>query len=193
MTSPADIINGALELIGAQTTIAALDDGTPAGNAAGVIYQPTVRMLLRQLDPDFAQRGPEPLMLLIGGSPGYWTFEYAYPGDCLRLRQVSPAPGMFDPLDSKPILWDTGFDQVLGVGTRVVYSNLATALATYTTSLVTEDQWDDSFAEAMRRQLANPLAMALAGRPDFAIALLEQAARYEQMSEMSDESAALPR
>jgi uncharacterized protein with ATP-grasp and redox domains len=73
---------------------------------------------------------------------------------------------------------------------KIIATDLANALAVYTTSNVTEDQWDSVFLQSVIRQLANPLAMAVAGRPDYARELLEEAARYEQMQEFSDESMA---
>ena len=71
---------------------------------------------------------------------------------------------------------------------KVIFSNQTQALAVYTSSDLTENDWDAMFTMAVVRQLANPFAMALEGRPDYARELLAQALQYEQMAELDDES-----
>ena len=70
----------------------------------------------------------------------------------------------------------------------MIFTNQQGALGVYTSSNVTEDQWDTLFLQSVARQLANPMSMALEGRPDYARELLAQALQYEQMSELDDES-----
>lgn len=190
MTSPVDIGNQALEFIAAQTTITALNDGTPAGNAIGVIYLPTVQMLLRQMDPDFARFTLTTPTLSTGAPPPPWAFAYVYPTDCLRLRQIRPPPGAYDPFDPQPIVGNVAILLLSGVPEKAVLTDLANAQFVYTSSAVTENQWDTLFEQSVVRQLANPLAMAIAGRPDFAREILDEAARYEQISDLRDESSA---
>jgi hypothetical protein len=192
MTTDIDIANRALEMIASQQLITTFADPTnPASVAASVLYAPVVQMLLRQMDPDFARRTNVPLVLQ--PTPNQvptlaWAIEYVYPADCLRLRQVAPATwNIFDP---QPVRANVGTDVVVGVPIKIILTNAVGATATYTTSLVTENQWDSLFAEAVVRQLANPFAMALSGRPDFAKELLDQAASYEQMAELDDEGMA---
>jgi phage shock protein A len=69
----------------------------------------------------------------------------------------------------------------------VILTNQNAALAVYTTNAMNENQWDSGFAEAVVRRLANPLGMAMAGRPDFARELLEESERYSQLAEAIDE------
>jgi hypothetical protein len=189
MTTPEDVVNQAIEYAGNQATISALNDGTPAGNAAGIIYAPTWQMVARQLDPDFARR-TLPLALVTGGVlPPGWAFEYGYPSDCLRLRCLAPQPGSYDVFDPQLILGNVALDVILGTPQKVVFSNQPNAIGVYTSSDVIEDDWDMLFLQSVVRQLANPLAMALEGRPDFSRELLMQAMQYEQQAELSDESA----
>ena len=61
------------------------------------------------------------------------------------------------------------------------------AIAVYTSNIPTVDEWDTAFREAVVRRLATPLAMALAGRPDFSRELLTESEQYAQMSEIIDE------
>ena len=182
----AAVVNQALELIGAQTTISDLNDGSPLGNAAGVIYTPLVQMLLRQLDPDFARKTVA--LLIITGTPVIpYAYEYTYPADCLRTRQVRPpASGigaLADPFDPLPVRWAVAFDQSV----KVVLTNQQNAYVVYTTNAVTELQWDSFFLQAIVDRLAMPLSMAGAGRPDFARALLEEANAIAAMAEGRDD------
>lgn len=182
----ASVVNEALELIAAQTTIAALNDGSPAGNAAGILYAPVVDLLLRQLNPAFARRIAA--LAVATATPLIpWAYEYAYPADSLRLRQVRPGTAGNDP---QPIRAQVAFDTVGGNPAKVILCNLASAYAAYTTSAAgvgQEGLWDNAFLEAAVRRLANPLAMALAGRPDFARELLAESLQIAQMAETIDE------
>jgi hypothetical protein len=183
------VVNTALQQIAAQTQITSLTDGSPAANAANTVYAPTVQLMLRELDPDFA-RFTAALVLSGAATPlPPWAYEYLYPADCLRLRQVQPPAASYDINDPQPIRANVGFDVISGTNTKVILTNQLAALATYTTSEVTEAQWDAVFADAVARRLANPLAMALAGRPDFAKEILDTSARVAQTAEMVDDGA----
>jgi hypothetical protein len=185
-TTEADIVNRSLELIDSQTTITSLTDGTPAANAAQIYFTPTVNLVLRELDPAFARR-TSVLSLAVGAlAPGPWVYEYVYPAECVRLRQVCPK--LYDRTDPPQVLFQVAFDVVLGTPTKVILANTQFALAVYTTTAATLDQWDPAFAEAVARRLANPLALSLSGRPDLARELLEEAERYAQLAGSVDEA-----
>lgn len=187
-TTVQTVVNSALEQIASQVRITSLTDGTPAANAANVVYASTVQILLREVDPDFA-RFTAALVASGAATPvPPWAYEYVYPATCVRLRQVRP-PGsgtgsLNDPNDPQPIRANVAFD---GANGKVILTNQQSALAVYTTSAVTEAQWDSVFTDAVVRRLANPLAMALSGRPDFAKTILEQSAMMAQTAEMVDE------
>lgn len=190
-TTTVAVVNYALELSATQAYITALTDGSPEANAAQIIYAPVVQLLMRELDPDFA-RFTAPLALSAAVTPiPPWAFEYLYPANCVRLRQVRP-PGsgtgsLSDPNDPQPVRANVSFDVIATVPTKVILSNQVNALAVYTSSAVTEAQWDSAFAEAVSRRLANPLAMALSGRPDFAKEVLQQSGMVAGTAEAIDE------
>ena len=195
MATSVDICNEALELTGDQVRITALGDGTtaftPTENACGVLYQPTVDLVARQVDPSFARRTAS-LTLSGAVTPIIpWAYEYLYPSDCLRLRQVrppaSPTAGFQDPENPLPIRAALAVDIISAVTTKVILSNQQNAVAVYTSNIPTVDQWDSAFREAVVRRLATPLAMAVAGRPDFSRELLAEAEQYAQLSELMDE------
>lgn len=174
------VVNEALQHIGAQSFITSLTDGSPSAIAAAVIYVPTVNLMLREIEPDFA-RLTAPLAVS-GVAPFPWAFSYAYPADCIRLRQVMPM-SLVDPNDPFPVRANVA---VVG-GVKVIVTNLSPAQAVYTSSAVTEAQWDSAFQDAVVRRLANPLAMALSGRPDFAREILETASAMAMTAESIDE------
>lgn len=179
------VVNTALEMIATQSRITSLTDGSPEANAAQVIYAPTVNIMLRELDPDFA-RFTATLVTAAGTPPYPWQYQFAYPSDCIRLRQVRPVN--YDVFDPQPIRANVAVATVSSVLTKIIYTNQVSALAVYTSSAATEAQWDAVFEDAVARRLANPLAMALAGRPDFARELLDESSRVAATAEMVDDS-----
>ena len=185
-----NVVNEALNFIASQTQITSLTDGSAAANAATVLYAPTVQLMLRELDPDFA-RIVNPLAIAAGTPPPPWTYQFAYPGDCLRMRQVRPpangAGSLADPNNPYPVKANVGVATVATVLTKVIWSNQQNALGVYTSSNVTEAIWDAVFTDAVVRRLASPLAMALSGRPDFAREILETSAQVAATAEMVDE------
>jgi hypothetical protein len=182
MTTSTDIVNRSLQQIAAQATVTGFNptfDGSAAGNAAGILYTPVVKTLLRSQDWEFARREwigttvPPSLPPII--QP--WQFIYLYPADCERLLQVFPAaPSAFDP---QPVRWSVAEIVVTaGLGTapaKAILTNQAAAALTYTSNSILEDQWDSIFAESVVRLLASELAMALGGRPDFSEKMLATA------------------
>ncbi len=182
-----DVVNQSLELIAAQTRITALGDGSPAGDAAAIYFQPTVNVVLREIDPAFARRTAA-LVASGAATPIVpWAFEYLYPADCMRMRQVRPPVADVIADDPKPIRAAIAVDVIAAVTTKVILTNQANALIVYTSNIPTVDEWDSGFREAVVRRLANPLSLALSGRPDLARSLLDEAERYSQLSEAIDE------
>lgn len=186
------VVNEALQLVASQVEISSLSDGTPAAVAASVVYQPTVEFLLRAMDPDFA-RFTAPLVLSAAVTPiPPWPYEYLYPSDCLRLRQVRPpgsgAGSLVDINDPHPTRANVAFDVIAAVPTKVILTNQINALAVYTSSAATEAFWDSAFQDAVVRRLGNYLAMALSGRPDFARELLEEAGSTAALADAVDDS-----
>lgn len=178
--TPVSVVNAAIELTGTQQFITSLTDGSTAANAAAVVYPVVVQLLLRQLDPDFA-RVTGVLAPVVGATYQPFSVVYTYPSDCLRMRQITPpASGtgaLADPFDPLPISWQVAY-AVGGGGSKIIATNQQDATGTYTTANTTEAMWDSAFLDAVTRRLGNPLAMAIAGRPDYARELLEQSERY---------------
>lgn len=198
MATAAGIVNQALQNIAAQTYVSgsypSFTDGTPqnvTGIAANTIYAMVRDILLRRINPEFARLQITATLLSGPGSAiAPWSYEYAYPADCVRVRQVAPpASGvgaLADPNDPLPIRGAVAYDP--NVPGRVILTNQQNAVVVYTSNTPLEAVWDAAFAWAMSDLLSNPLAMALAGRPDFSKELLMQA---EQFASIAAENAEL--
>ncbi len=195
MATSVDLVNRALEQIGAQTTIFGFppDDNSPAAQAAAVLYAPAVDMVLREGSWDFARKTAILTLLKTANVPPVdtwdatqpvppWRFEYLYPDDCLYLRYLRPNPVGFrggDGYEPVPVTYTLASDilDVLPPGltnpVKVILTDLESALGIYTIQ-PPESAWDAIFQEAVVRTLASSFAMSLAGRPDFSKAKLEE-------------------
>jgi hypothetical protein len=186
VTTPADIVNRALSENAGQATVTGTPptfDGSAAGLAAGVLYTPTVLTVLRQQDWEFSRRTA---VLVLTGNPATAAgqYEYAYPADCVKVRQLLPQT--WDINDPPPVRWSVSFDEVSATPSRVIWSNLQSANIVYTSSTVTENQWDSVFAESVVRLLGSVLAMAIAGRPEAAREMLQQYGQFGQSGQGLD-------
>jgi hypothetical protein len=194
MATAADVVNEALALINNQGfvtgTIGNFTDGTVqnvTGTVANALYTLARDLVLSETNPEFARRqitGVPPAGLVAPITP--WAAEYTYPSDGIRIRSVMPpASGngsLADPNDPLPIRAAVAYDANILTPGKVVLTNQQNALLVYTTNIVGEAFWDSDFTEAVARRLANPFAMALAGRPDWARELLIEAERYVAIS-----------
>lgn len=163
----ASVVNQALAQIAAQYTVTGTlpnFDGSAAGLAAGLLYQPTVALLLRQSDSEFS-RADVALTVTGLAAPYPWTNAYLYPSDCIRIRQVRPAT--WNQNDPHPTRWTEMEQNISGTQARIIACDVAGAVLTYTTSNVSEAEWDSIFQETFVRTLGSELAVALGGRPDF--------------------------
>ena len=162
-TSSADICNRALGQIAAQAIVTgAVPNLTGGGNAStycNILYSCVVETLLREQDWEFSKT--QVALTPSGNTPLFpFLYEYLYPTDCIRIRQVVPPTA--STLDPQPVYWTVGENG----GVKVIDCNLASALLIYTTNTATESQWDAMFQETVIQDLGSELAMALAGRPD---------------------------
>lgn len=188
MLTAAEIVNQSLQLIGDDippvTGVYPTFDNSTAGKAATKLYALCVKAVGRQFGWDFA-RNQVALALTGNVAPLGFTFEYAYPmfgGDvALQIWQLVPAV-FVDLNNPMPINWTVGNAVVNGTQAKVIWSSVPNALAVCNNN-PSEATWDALFQQAVVRMLASAMAMAVAGKPDVAEAMLNSGAAFETLGE----------
>ena len=182
------IANQAIALIGdnqpAVTGQAPNFDSSTAGIALRRLYGPCIATVGRQFAWDMARNTVA--LTLSGNTPPWpWSFEYLYPPNGIELWQIHPN-NLGDVNNPLPYNWNVANAVVAGQQQRVIWSNLADAYATYNNN-PNENTWDALFREAVVRLLASELAMAVAGKPDIAEALLQSGAAFGNIGETRED------
>jgi hypothetical protein len=177
MTTSTDLVKQALAWAGTRTTITSITDGSNEANMALAIYAPLRDFLLREGDYDWAAK--EASLTLILQSPDIWTFSYAYPADCLRVRRlISPT---FNPLDPLPLEYN-----VMNVGgVRQIRTQVAAASIIYTFPPV-EDVFDPIFTQSFVKLLGSGLMFGLENRIDASDNKLREALTYAGIADLRD-------
>jgi hypothetical protein len=186
---PADIVNRATVLIGGLNNQPAVVgtppnfDGSPIGIAAGIAYGGVIQTINKQYGYDFSRY--EMALTLSGNTPPWgFTQEYLYPTNGVEVRQVmlsAAAQAAGDPNDPLPVLWNIGFNQVGGIPTKVIWTDVPSAYAVVS-GQPPEALWDALYTEAVVRLLAAELDMAIAARPDSANIEMERMGLFQQVS-----------
>ncbi len=183
-----DIANQAIQLIGDNqplvTGVAPNFDTSTAGIALSKLYAPCIQTVGRQFAWDMARRT---IALTLSGNtaPFPWSFEYLYPTNGIEVWQLQPAV-IGDANNPLPLNWNVANAVVAAQQQRVIWCNLASAMATYNNN-PNENTWDALFREAVVRLLASQLAMAVAGKPDAAQSYLESGAAFENIGEARED------
>ncbi len=225
MPAQVDICNRALSVIGTRSTIASMTESTPEAQACTIHFEAVTRATLRLAPWSFARcvtqgallaaapgtvenpQGYAPLPLVPisaanpkGSTPAQivsWQYEYAWPQNCIRLRQVKypfDTPGQAGSVPLWPGAAQGGYlaGGDMGLENRVPYqicldadasgnqikvilSNIEYALIVYTALVDNPNLWDDEFSEAMVFLLASHLVGALIGDKQMDKALYEKA------------------
>jgi hypothetical protein len=159
VTSVEDVLNASLRPIGYRLRIGSIYDGSDAANAALDIYSQTLDATLRVGDWGFAQKIAA-ATLSGQTAPPPWAFEYTYPTDCIRVRNVFYASYLADQNNPLPSRWDEGNN---GLGNKVIWTTATAARFVYTKQVVDMTQWEPLFVEALIGQLGERLAPQLMG------------------------------
>lgn len=173
-----DIVNMSLDAIGWPGHIAWIYEGSPAARVALEIYGTVRDTLLEQGDWPFAMA--EVLLVTNGQTPpSSWSFEYAYPSDCLRMRYVRPGPltGGTINYDPQPQLFRPYFDIRTAPPARAILSNLSSAVLIYNAKVTNPASWDAGFTSALVSALAAKMAFMLPQSADTAKAAIGLATR----------------
>lgn len=199
LSSPSDIVNDALRRIGYKLRVGDLYDGSEAAGLALDIYGQTRDTLLRDGDWQFCRRDMAATLLKAAPAGGYfppnvwdptlyppppWTFEYVWPDDCLKVRQLK-SPPLF-PLnpDPQPTLYSVVNDTGYTPPRRVIVCNIAGALLTYAGRVTNPLDWPVDFTEALCASLARRLAPSLANLDAEKIEAQDEAASDAQAAQV---------
>ncbi len=197
-------------MIGTRSAIASMSEASNEAEACTIHFEAACRALLRLAPWSFARYQNNLALVAAAGCtpenpnnvppfpPVPWTYEYAWPQDCVRLRQVKPpyyppgstpensglvlmpgfyaAPLTMPGLENRP-KYQIGLDyDSSGNQIKVIMSNLESAIIIYTALVDNPNLWDDEFSEAFVFMLASHLVGALIGDKQLDKALYEKAA-----------------
>jgi len=200
------ICNMALSLAGTRSTIANLAEQSAEAIALNVWYNQTVTDVLRSAHWNFARKQvplallqalpvnpgaiyPGPPPALPSNVPVPWTYEYAYPSDCARLRYLLPqfqsTPGNLPGIPTTPdfigppVRFLVHNDDAIpgnppGQDTLVILTNQTAAFAVYTKIVTNTQIWDPDFTNAFAHILASRTCYALKGDKALVKSLFER-------------------
>jgi len=181
MTTNVDLTNRALAEIGTRSQITSMTDGSQEALYANLLYNGLRDFLLREGDYEFASTPIVPTPVEVGVVPAPWLYAYAYPTDCVRVKQLIPVG---DPTLLNPV--PVEFNIANSASTRVIVTKVNTAFLIYTTNSVIETLWDSMFTESFVRMLASALAFALENRIEASNAKLQEAINFAGMASLKD-------
>jgi hypothetical protein len=174
LQSPEDICNAALVRLGYKKTIGNIYEGSMASRIFLRIYGQTRDAQLRASDWGFAEGIAAGVVA--GIAPFPWLYQYAYPGDCLKVRDIFNQQSYAgDQNNPTPNDWRTGNALINNVSQEVVWANIVNATLVYTRQVTSPAAWTSDFAEGLIA------ALARRALPAFQEAqLLPQAAKDEE-------------
>jgi hypothetical protein len=226
MTAEIDVANRALQAIGTRTTIASLTENSPEARQCSLTIEPIRDEILRMAPWNCATNfnalslisaapgTPENPTLstsqwLKGQPPPPWSYEYAYPSDCLRPLWIVPqfstgfsagVPITTAVTGGGPQFWNgppprfkVAIDQIIngvpavgGADTRVILTNQENALLSYIKQITNPDVMDGMFVQAWVAALAGRLVWALSGNAQLANVKMQEANSYIALARQAD-------
>lgn len=172
LSTAADFVNSALVHIGSKRQIGSLYDGSDEANAALAVYGQTRDVLIRSKDWQFVSRNAA-LELLKTAPTAYttpwtdqypplpWLFEYAYPDDMVKLRNLKPTSVLFPEFDPQPLSWSIYNDTSYDPPRRTILCNVPEAIAVYAGQVTDPLTWPPDFGQALIDDLGLAMAAAL--------------------------------
>jgi len=226
MTTEVEIANRALQMLGTRTTVTSLTENSPEARQCIIAIEAVRDELLRMAPWNCATNFQT--LTLICAAPGTpenqtagtntwqkgtpappWTYEYAYPSDCLRPLWIVPqfttgfasgvpittavTGGAPQYWNGPPVRFKVGIDQILngvpatgGADTKVILTNQQQAILAYVKQILDPNVMDGMFVQAWVAALASRLAFALNGAKEQANLLIKQANQYVVLARQAD-------
>jgi len=227
MTSITDIANRSLSAIGTRSQIADLNEDSPEARACKLLIEPLRDEVLRMAPWNCAFNYQN--LSLICAAPGTpenpgaglnvwdkgippppWSYEYAYPSDCLRPVFVVPqfttgftsgvpittavtggAPAFWN---GPPVRYKVGVDQIgisglpdpAGSDQKVIWTNQEHAILAFVKRVEDPDVWDSGFQQALVAALGARLVITLTGDKGLAQLKISEANQYISIARVGD-------
>lgn len=166
-TTSTHIVNMALARLG-QPPIASLDEGSPAANAAKLVYDTCRRNVLQAYLWSFASRVAS-LNRLLETPPDY-RCAFQLPPDCLNVVRLRPARS--DEVSSARVSFSDALPFVVR-GDRL-YTDQESATIEYTADVTEESRFEAHFTEAFVVRLASELAMPVGAKGELMLRFREE-------------------
>lgn len=190
MATDIDIANLALSAIGTRSSIASLLEGSQESNVLNQHYQQARQGILTGVHWNFARKQAQLSLLKDATSstsvapPVPWTYEYAYPPDCLQGRYIMPSlqanqanmSGAFptQQVASGPVYFVVGTDtDANGNDVQVILTNQPQAIYVYTKDITNVALFGPDAVTAFYYYLASRCATQLTGDKSLAKALYD--------------------
>jgi len=155
MISKIDICNLALAQLG-QSPVSSLDQEDEQARRCRLFYEPIRREVLRTHNWRFANTQADLVLVEADQSGKEPQYTYAYPSDCLFLRQVYAAEQKQYPVEFQELYRKD-------IPGRVILCKAAHAQAFYTRDVTDVTIFDPAFIKAFSLALAADLAITLTG------------------------------
>lgn len=181
MTSKIDIYNRALARIGVDQFISDPQATSKQGNLYRLFYDYCVDQCLSDFPWGFATT-IVPAAMVSGDAPAGWQFQYAYPVDCMAVRQVTDAMGsrtvyisylrncwsdayrVFQPA-APSVPWKVMTAKTGSSDAKIVVTDLDQAYLLYTRRITDPNQFDQGFIDALSWRIATEIASPFFGGP----------------------------
>lgn len=162
MATAVDICNLALFRTGQSQSISSLTENSVAAQVCNSVYPMLRDYALRDYPWTFATARATLSMLSIT-TPQNWTYAYALPADCLKVRRLT-INGQRTP----PTGLQAPYEVAIYNDQPVLYTDLAGAELVYTARVTDENLFDPMFASALSALIAAEIAMPLSVQPAIA-------------------------
>jgi len=168
MASVVEIWNQAYAHIGHDIAIQAEDEASPEAQLISKLWAPARDALLEGYDWSFTTKY-RALAETSEDAPTLWTYSYAYPSDCARLRCIVPPSRTED--DQIP--YECGVVGDDENQKRAIFTDQVDAEACYNARVDNVNLWSANFRYALSWYLAADIAMGKTGDPRFSGSALQ--------------------
>lgn len=154
MASDVEICNLALSHLGQTKTISSInppDKNSSVARTCSRLYSVARDSALRSFPWNFAKRFKA--LAPIDGTPdGGWSYQYAYPTDCLMAREICKDNESDNPIEFEIVANET-------LDSKIILTNRENAVLEYTAAITNTNLFDAEFVNAFSWLLAHYLAL----------------------------------